>query len=154
MVRACPDGDAVYVHVKDTGGGISEAAQARLFEPFFTTKPRERGTGLGLVISAEIVRAHGGELRLVETSPAGSTFEVRLPLEIQRDAVASGVPHTTVPPVIAGAARPRVLLIDDEAQLLAAYRRLLANEYDVHVATSGREAMDRLLVDTAWDVNA
>jgi signal transduction histidine kinase len=54
--------------------------QERLFEPFFTTKPAGVGTGLGLYISYEIVRAHGGELRVASSPGTGTTFEVRLPL--------------------------------------------------------------------------
>jgi signal transduction histidine kinase len=68
------------VRVRDDGCGIPPEIQHRLFEPFFTTKPADQGTGLGLYISYEIVRAHGGELRVESAPGAGSTFEVRLPL--------------------------------------------------------------------------
>lgn len=58
----CLDG-RVRVQIRDSGSGISDAAMARLFEPFFTTKPAGQGLGLGLVISAKIVRELGGQLR-------------------------------------------------------------------------------------------
>jgi two-component system C4-dicarboxylate transport sensor histidine kinase DctB len=50
------EGERVWVAVEDNGPGIDEAQMARLFEPFFTTKPAGQGLGLGLVISAKIVR--------------------------------------------------------------------------------------------------
>lgn len=150
-VRGTIDGHLATIHVCDTGSGIADDVRPRLFEPFFTTKPRDRGTGLGLVISADIVRAHGGELRLHETSASGSTFEVRLPLvtgpvELPRVTPPFG---TRRPQPLTR--RPRVLLIDDEVQVVAAYRRLLAEEYDVHIAVSGREAINRLAADQDWD---
>jgi PAS domain S-box-containing protein len=76
---AVEDGFAV-VRVRDDGCGIPHEIQHRLFEPFFTTKSADQGTGLGLFISYEIVRAHGGEIRVQSTPGAGATFEVRLPL--------------------------------------------------------------------------
>ena len=68
------------VRVRDDGRGIAPEIQHRLFEPFFSTKPAGEGTGLGLYISYEIVRAHGGEIRVESAPGQGSTFEVRLPL--------------------------------------------------------------------------
>ena len=68
------------MRVRDDGCGIPAEIQHRLFEPFFTTKPADQGTGLGLYISYEIVRAHGGEIRVDSAPGAGATFEVRLPL--------------------------------------------------------------------------
>lgn len=136
------------VTVRDTGGGMSPDAQARLFEPFFTTKPRERGTGLGLPISAEIARHHGGQLRLVETSPGGTTFELRLPLAAPSEiapVVDAGAPTTEAP------ARLRVLVIDDERFLLESYARFFAGSYDVDAALGGKEALARLASDERWD---
>jgi len=68
--------------VQDDGCGIPSEFQHRLFEPFFTTKSTDQGTGLGLYISYQIVRAHGGEIRVESTPGQGSCFEVRLPLAV------------------------------------------------------------------------
>jgi signal transduction histidine kinase len=73
--RAVPGG--VEITVDDEGAGIDEETRARLFEPFFTTKAH--GTGLGLVITREIVEAHGGTLRSDPRSPKGTRFSLFLP---------------------------------------------------------------------------
>jgi signal transduction histidine kinase len=80
-LRTRRDHDTVVVDVEDTGPGVPEAVRERIFEPFFTTKPVGQGTGLGLDISFRIVAArHGGDLRLKESRPGFTQFEVRLPL--------------------------------------------------------------------------
>ena len=79
-VSSASEGGIAVVRVQDDGCGIPQEIQHRLFEPFFTTKSADQGTGLGLYISYEIVRAHGGEIRVDSTPSRGSTFEVRLPL--------------------------------------------------------------------------
>jgi signal transduction histidine kinase len=69
-------GSVVEIEVADTGPGFSLQAQAHLFEAFQGTRPG--GTGLGLAIAAELVRAHGGEIRLVEGT-IGATIRVTIP---------------------------------------------------------------------------
>ena len=71
------EGAVVVVEVSDTGAGVPEKARARLFEAF-QSSTRPGGTGLGLAIAAELVRAHGGEIRLVEGT-IGATFRVTIP---------------------------------------------------------------------------
>jgi signal transduction histidine kinase len=79
LTRARPDQGEVEVAVGDMGPGISTADRKHIFEPFFSTKESGRGTGLGLFITAEIVREHKGRIEL-ETEPGrGSTFRVILP---------------------------------------------------------------------------
>jgi signal transduction histidine kinase len=70
--------DAVLIRIADDGPGIPPRLSERLFEAFVSGKSSE-GTGLGLTISRELAANHGGELRLVETGPGGTTFELRLP---------------------------------------------------------------------------
>jgi signal transduction histidine kinase len=73
-------GASGFVRVSDDGCGISEPDRSRLFEPFFTTKAVGQGTGLGLSVSYEIVRGHGGDIRVTSEPGHGASFEVRLPL--------------------------------------------------------------------------
>jgi signal transduction histidine kinase len=69
----------VVLRVEDEGAGISSENLKTIFEPFFTTKPG--GTGLGLYISHDIVKRHGGSLTVHCESGRGTTFSVELPLE-------------------------------------------------------------------------
>jgi signal transduction histidine kinase/FixJ family two-component response regulator len=74
---AAPTG--VRIRFQDAGEGISEENLERIFDPFFTTKDPDKGTGLGLMISHQIIADHGGSIE-VESSPGqGATFHVRLP---------------------------------------------------------------------------
>jgi two-component system, NtrC family, sensor kinase len=73
------DRDHLHIDVIDNGSGIPDDVLPKIFDTYFTTKPKGVGTGLGLPIAREIVRAHGGEL-LVKTTPGkGTTFTVTLP---------------------------------------------------------------------------
>jgi two-component system NtrC family sensor kinase len=76
---------AATVTVRDSGPGIPQEVQDRIFEPFFTTKG-ERGLGLGLDISRQIVRAHGGSLVFTSERGVGSEFSVILPMQQDSDA--------------------------------------------------------------------
>ncbi len=72
-------GTNVEIRVKDNGPGIAENVREKIFQPFFTTKPTGQGTGLGLSISYDIIKAHGGELKVESTEGQGSSFMLILP---------------------------------------------------------------------------
>jgi signal transduction histidine kinase/Tfp pilus assembly protein PilF len=71
-------GDKIELEVKDNGNGIPQDVLAKIFQPFFTTKPAGQGTGLGLSLSYDIIKAHGGELKVETTSGKGTTFIIQL----------------------------------------------------------------------------
>jgi signal transduction histidine kinase len=73
------EGNKVLVSVKDNGNGIPEHIKEKIFQPFFTTKPTGQGTGLGLSLSYDIVKAHGGELKVETKEGDGSEFSIKLP---------------------------------------------------------------------------
>ena len=79
-IRARQCGDEARIDVEDTGGGVPHELWERVFDPFFTTKGMGRGTGLGLTVSLNIVREHGGELRCGNTPQGGGRFTVALPI--------------------------------------------------------------------------
>jgi len=68
------------ITVKDNGMGIPDKVKEKIFQPFFTTKPTGQGTGLGLSLSYDIVKAHGGELKVESKEGEGSVFIVTLPI--------------------------------------------------------------------------
>lgn len=80
-VRAFRDGEAVVVEVSDDGPGIPPEIRDRVFEPFFTTKEVGSGAGLGLDVARRVVTGRGGGI-VMESGPWGTSFAVRLPLDV------------------------------------------------------------------------
>ena len=70
----------VEIKVADNGNGIPQKVLDKIFQPFFTTKPTGQGTGLGLSLSYDIVKAHGGEIRVETKEGEGSEFIIQLPV--------------------------------------------------------------------------
>ncbi len=70
----------VELIVSDNGNGIPQKVVDKIFQPFFTTKPTGQGTGLGLSLSYDIVKAHGGELKVETKENEGSEFIIKLPI--------------------------------------------------------------------------
>jgi len=72
--------DIVEIKVSDNGNGIPQKVLDKIFQPFFTTKPTGQGTGLGLSLSYDIVKAHGGEIKVNTKENEGTEFTIVLPL--------------------------------------------------------------------------
>ncbi|WP_075352507.1 sensor histidine kinase [Algoriphagus marinus] len=73
-------GDKIEISVKDNGPGIPDSIKEKIFQPFFTTKPTGHGTGLGLSLSYDIVKAHGGSIKIESNENEGATFTIQLPI--------------------------------------------------------------------------
>ncbi len=73
-------GGEVIIKVADNGNGIPQKVLDKIFQPFFTTKPTGQGTGLGLSLSYDIVKAHGGEIKVETKEGEGTTFIIQLPI--------------------------------------------------------------------------
>ena len=71
--------DRVVVKIKDNGNGISKKVIEKMYQPFFTTKPTGQGTGLGLSLSYDIVKAHGGEIKIDTKEGEYAEFIIELP---------------------------------------------------------------------------
>lgn len=80
IVRGKAEAPSVAIHVVDEGSGLAAEQLAHVFEPFFSTKKRDQGTGLGLPIVEEIVRAHRGEVEMLSIPGRGTELIVRLPV--------------------------------------------------------------------------
>jgi CheY-like chemotaxis protein len=150
----------VVCAITDSGVGMPEDVRQRVFDPFFTTKG-ERGTGLGLSVVYGIVARHGGEIDVDSRLGAGTTFSLRFPAATRLLEGKSGPPEVPVPRSV------RVLVVDDEAEILRAVGDLL--RYDGHAATLcghaeeaialiEREEFDLVITDlgmpglSGWDV--
>lgn len=87
-LRACKNGDYVYISIEDSGIGISKDNQARIFDRFFRSEDEQvqavPGTGLGLAIVRSLIDMHGGKLHLESTLGEGSIFTFNLPIVIEQ----------------------------------------------------------------------
>lgn len=79
-IRTQANNNQVIIEVEDNGQGIPDEIKDKILQPFFTTKKGTEGTGLGLSITHDIVKAHGGELRVESKEGEGSEFIIQLPL--------------------------------------------------------------------------
>ncbi len=78
MVQTTKVRNGIEISVTDNGDGIPAAIVEKVFQPFFTTKPTGQGTGLGLSLSYDIVKAHGGEIKVKSLPGEGTTFSITL----------------------------------------------------------------------------
>ncbi|RKG83975.1 PAS domain S-box protein [Corallococcus terminator] len=140
-------GDRVVVEVRDTGSGIAPEVMGRIFDPFFTTKPVGVGTGLGLSICHGIISGLGGDISVDSSVGHGSTFRVVLPAP---PSALSSHPEEPLPIHAPASPRGRVLVVDDEPAVGRVLQRLL-RDHDVEVATSGRQALERMAQAPAFD---
>jgi two-component system NtrC family sensor kinase len=135
----------VQFEVEDTGRGIPDANLHRIFDPFFTTKGAlgggsEGGTGLGLTVCYNILRARGGTIAVESQVGRGSRFTVELPATVDDDTAildrsSAEKPETTATPE----KRMRVLVVDDETHIRSMIAALL-EDHDVTLAADGETA--------------
>ena len=144
----------VVLKVADTGVGIAEDELPTIFERFFRTPEAEdgvEGTGLGLSLVRELVRLHGGTVRVASTVGEGTTFVIELPdavvtevdYALQQSEVvgsASDASMVSLPgDSVTGVEKPLVLLVEDNAALRELLRLTLRQDYRTAEATGGRQ---------------
>jgi signal transduction histidine kinase len=138
------------IEIRDTGHGIQPAVLKRIFDPFFTTKPVGSGTGLGLSICHGIVKGLGGQIVAESVPGHGSTFRITLPAA----RLATSVPVVEAAAVSARSIGRvgRVLVVDDDVMVGRILRRILGDEHDLTLLTSGQQAIDLILGGARFDV--
>ncbi len=146
-IRTKSEEDGVTITVADSGCGMSEETASRAFDPFYTTKKVGVGTGLGLCICHNIVNSMGGDIRIESRLNKGTTVMVRLP---SADITTFETPQEAPSEAARIDRRLRVLVIDDEAPVGKAFRRIL-NDCRVDVAESGVEGF-KLIKKNEHDV--
>lgn len=132
-------GNYLCVTVADTGTGIPAEHLKAIFEPFFTTKPPGKGTGLGLSTSLSIIKHHGGFITVRSEVGRGTEFNCYFP------AATEVLEENTPDPISLPPGNGQcILIVDDEAAILAIMRSTLENYgYQVLTAGSGLEAITR-----------
>jgi two-component system, cell cycle sensor histidine kinase and response regulator CckA len=141
-IKTSVEGGRIQITVADNGAGIYARDMGRIFDAFFTTKEKNRGTGLGLNICAEIVKDHGGELYVWSTYGAGSTFTLELPIREKIEPELAEPVRASQGQSLRG---KRVLVIDDEVQITELIFDVLARQgARIDVANSGLEALDQI----------
>jgi signal transduction histidine kinase len=143
----------VKLSVADNGSGMSEEVVRRAFEPFFSTKPFGKGTGLGLSVSLGLAKAVGGDLRVAQSSPRGTTMELLIRSSLRLS--------TVPPPASRPSSRPtqRLLLIDDDPIVRESLSRMLSKIFEVETASGVSDArrsvskahFDAILCDVMMD---
>jgi PAS domain S-box-containing protein len=148
LTTALEDGEAVLL-VADTGSGMPPQTVDHIFEPFFTTKGK-LGTGLGLFVTAGIIKHHGGRIAVDSQVGKGTTFKLHFPLAVAR----SEKEEAALPALPAGL---RALLVEDEPQVSEATAGMLetaglqvATTANAHLALEAlaAEQFDLLISDT------
>ncbi len=120
------DGD-IRISVSDNGKGVNPAIVGKLFNPFITDKQEKGGTGLGLSVSYNLIKSHGGTITFESIPGEGATFHVHLPTVLKRKPL-------------------RILVVDDDASIREMLREVLIQRrsYIVEEASNGIEACIRL----------
>ena len=145
------EGSMVRVSITDTGCGMSLEDRKKIFDPFFTTRPVGSGTGLGLAISYEIVKQHGGKIEVQSELGKGSRFDVYLPVgEGLRDEDSDDMPIDE--PGRGIFEKVRVLLVDDETNVLKAFKRVMPKGIETTATESAEDALNILEQDDGFDI--
>ena len=131
-------GKHLQLTVRDSGHGMEPAVLERIYEPYFTTKAPGKGTGLGLSVIHGIVKNHGGDITVQSQPGKGTTFDVYLPVIDDVDVEV----HAVESPFITKG-KERILLIDDEAQIIHIEQQILERlGYSVTSKTDSAEALE------------
>ncbi|MCK6103265.1 MULTISPECIES: ATP-binding protein [unclassified Brevundimonas] len=140
--RDLTPGDYVTLTVADDGDGMAEHVLARATEPFFTTKPTGQGTGLGLAMAHGFAQQSGGRLEIESQPGDGTTVRLIFPVAVTNEDGAEAPTSRYRPDAVDDAAPPRILVVDDNAEIASLARdTLVETGYEVAVALSGEEGL-------------
>jgi PAS domain S-box-containing protein len=138
-----PETKEALLTVQDQAGGMSEIVRQRALEPFFSTRSPDRASGMGLPIVYGVVRAHKGTLEIQTDKEAGTTVNLRFPVEPRpspAEVIAEGPP-----PGVETLENLRILLVEDEPEVRVPLKRFLETEgASVDDAPDGRQALNLL----------
>lgn len=134
------EGEYLAITVEDEGIGMPPEVLARAFDPFFTTKGEQSGTGLGLSSALGFIRQSGGDVRVLTTSPAGTSICIMLPTSEQSESITAKQPD--ISRALAGR---KILLVEDNSVLARTMSAMLGHlGAEVRHVLSADEAVDLL----------
>lgn len=140
-----PEGDYVVLSIRDEGQGMSPEVRQRTTESFFTTKGKERGTGLGLAMVHGFVQHSLGRLEIDSEPGQGATIRLLFPVAAPEKSIASASGPVPLPASAGETAGRTILLVEDSNDVRAlASEQLAALGYEVVLAASGEEALEKL----------
>lgn len=149
-----PDNDAFFIEVEDDGQGIDKNDMKHIFDPFYQGSDSKPGTGIGLSIVKEIISQHKGRINVKSEVGKGTRFRIELPLRHDHEVINDSdqaekpaeVPATT--PVATSETeekpRKRLLIVDDNEEMLTFLVTTFMDEYEVLSARDGSEALKLL----------
>ncbi len=159
-IRTYPHRDHLVLEIQDTGPGIPEHLLQEIFDPFFTTKPPGKGTGLGLAIVQRLVEKMNGTIHVESAVGQGTLFRISLP-SVRVEAAEAPSAVMTSPEAIPHRPAQRVLVIDDEPDIVDLLRNILETLGQHPVVTSNpteglelalTEPFDLILLDVKMPV--
>jgi signal transduction histidine kinase/BarA-like signal transduction histidine kinase len=134
--------NTVSFEVSDDGPGLAPEIRTKIFDAFFTTKPQGEGTGLGLAVAYNIVKDHGGRIRVESEPERGTSFVVDLPVTATAEAPPAPAPAPPPKESMRGAS---VLVVEDETALASAMGEALQDAgLKVDIAGDGEDALARI----------
>ncbi len=135
----------VRVVFQDNGPGIPEECRDRIFQPFFTTKPTGQGTGLGLSLSRDIIREHGGEITVGDTPGHGAKFII----DLVPDLSSSDSGPVSIAGSIADLDSIKILIADDDLLILKLMGKFLKKEgHVIESVRNGADCLERIRQST------
>lgn len=137
--------DVVLVSVENNGPSLPKSQHSRVFEPFFTTKDVGSGTGIGLTLSHQILRSHGGQITLDKSFSSGVRFLIEIPCGGELP-----VGKAEVESLVDGSEKAsRVLIVDDEVDVADMNAEVLSRAgYEVAVANTAQHGLELIQMNT------
>ena len=150
------EGKHITLSVSDSGQGMSQEEQSHILEPFYTSKSKENphGTGVGLALVNEIVKATGGSIAWKSAPGAGTTFSISIPIQhrgkpISESEMYSEPAPTDIEPddeapetINEGQSLKQILIVEDNSDVATFIGSQLGKDYEIHFAQNGKEGID------------
>ena len=146
----------ITLSVSDTGQGMSQEEQSHILEPFYTSKSKENphGTGLGLALVNDIVKATGGSITWKSAPGKGTTFCISIPIQHRGKPISESEmysepaptdiePNDEAPETInEGQSLEQILIVEDNSDVASFIGSQLGKDYEIHFAQNGKEGLD------------